>query len=195
VPTEQIVARIRRALLLDSAVFEEVREDTAFTPYSIGAVAIAVLLAGVGAWLFPETVLDYTPDGWFVDAFILGSIFTIILFIAGTLVTYVLLTQVFRETATPDAVIRVAGLGLLPYGLGILVFIPEIGFAFGLASIAAMFYYSTFGLRAAYPNATGMNIMLAVLAGFAVWAVILPLISGYPDNNFATGVFVYSLID
>src|SRR2546422_373803 len=100
---DQVIARIRRALMLDPAVYEEIRDDTNFTLVSIGSAAVAVLLAAIGAWIF--------------------------------------------------------------------------------------------GIRAAYPNVDNLRAMIAVLLGFAVWAVVIPIISDYPDNNWVTGVFVYSLID
>jgi len=194
-PTEQIVARVRRALLLDSTAYEEVRDDAAWTPICIGLVAVAVFLAGFGAWLWGEVVPAYTPGGWFVDTFILGSIITILLFLAGVLVTYVVLTQVYHETGAADAIVRVLTLGHITFALGALVFIPQIGYAFGLLSIAAMFYYTVFGLRAAFPAISPLRAMVAVLAGFAVWAIIIPLVSDAPDNNFTTGIFVYSLFE
>ena len=193
-PTQQIIDRIRRALSLDQAAFEEIRDDAAFTPYAAALAAAAVLLAALGAWLFGETVLTFTPDGWFVDTFILGSIFTILLFMAGVGVTYVVLAQVYRETIAPDALVRIVTLGYLPFALGLLVLIPEIGFGFGILSIAAMFFYTVFGLRAAYPAIEPLRIVVAVLLGFAVWGMILPLIGELPNNNFAAGVFVFGLI-
>ena len=192
-PTQQVIDRIRRALSLDQAAFEEIRDDAAFTPFAAGLAAAAVLLAGLGSWLFGETVLDFTPDGWFVDTLILGSVFTILLFMAGIGVTYVVITQVYRETMAPDAYLRIAALGYLPFALGMLVLIPEIGFGFGILSIAAMFFYTVFGLRAAYPAIEPLHIVVAVLLGFAVWGMILPLIGEPPNNNFATGVFVFGL--
>ena len=117
------------------------------------------------------------------------------LFLIGVAVIYLLLSQVFGEEITPDALVRVVTLTHLPFGLGLFVFIPQIGFAFGLASVAATFYYTIFGIRAAYPNVDNLRAMIAVLLGFAVWAVVIPIISDYPDNNWVTGVFVYSLID
>ncbi len=192
---DEVIARIRRALMLEPAAFEEVRDDTNFTLVSIGSAGIAVLLAAIGAWLFGETVLDPAPGLGFVDTVIFGTIFTVVLFLIGVAVIYLMLTQVFGEETTPDALARVVTLTHLPYGLGLFVFVPQIGFAFGLASIAATFYYTIFGIRSAYPNVDNLRAMIAVLLGFAVWAMLIPIISDYPDNNWVTGVFVYSLID
>jgi hypothetical protein len=57
-----------------------------------------------------------------------------------------------------------------------------------------MFFYTVFGLRAAFPAIEPLRIVFAVLLGFAVWGMILPLVGELPDNNFATGVFVFGLI-
>ncbi len=192
---DQVIARIRRALLLDTTAFEEARDDVAFTPMALGALAIAVLIAGFGAFLWSETAVDGAPDGWFVDTFILGSIFTFILFLAGMGITYVMLTQVYKASATPDALARVVSIGYLPFAIGALVLIPEIGFAFGLFSIAAMFYLTVAGIRAAFPNVEELQALISTSAGFAVWAIILLLISNNSGDSFATGIFVYGLFD
>ena len=47
--------------------------------------------------------MSRSDDGFFVDAVILGSIFLILLWLAGIAVTYVILTQVYREEIAPDA--------------------------------------------------------------------------------------------
>jgi len=195
-PTEQIFARIRRAFMQDYSVYEEVRDDTAFTPYAAAAAAIAVLLAGIGAWLWAETINDYTPDGWFVDTVIIGTLFTVMLFAAGIAVMYFLLTQVLREAVpTLDGFIRVAALGHVSYAAALLVFIPEFGFAFGLLAVAFVYFDTVTGIKSAYPSVSMLNAVAAVTAGVAVWLVLLPIITGSPDNNWVTGPFVYSLFD
>jgi hypothetical protein len=195
-PTEQIFSRIQRAMMLDPRAYEETRDDATFTPYALAAAAIAVFLAALGAWLWAETVLSVTPDGWFVDTVILGFMFTAFLFLAGIGVTYAVLTQVLREEIPSiDGFLRVALVGHLGYAVSFLVFIPEIGFAFGLLAVAFVYFDTIFGIRASYPNAGTFNVALAVTIGVLVWAFLIPLISDYPDNNFVTGPFVYSILD
>ena len=194
-PTEEMVARIRRALSLDQSAFEEVRDDASFTPVALGGLAAAVFLAGLGAYLWGEVVLDFsTPGGWFVDSFVLGSIFTILLMLAGVVVVYLMLTQAYGESVAPEGLLRVMAVGHLPYAIGFFLFIPEINFAIGLLAIAGTVYYTLFGLRAAYPAVSHPRMMLAVALGFAVWAVILPIISDGSDG-FVTGIFGYSLVE
>jgi hypothetical protein len=80
--------------------------------------------------------------------------------------------------------------GAVPFTLGLLVCIPGIGFGIGLLSIALMFFLTVFGLRAAFPSIAPRRVVLAVSAGFVVWALILPLLSS-SDNPFSPGVFVF----
>jgi hypothetical protein len=195
-PTQQIIERIRRALSLEQAAFEEVRDDVAFTPFAVGLAAVAILLGGLGAYLWAVFVdVQEAPDlagkgDFFLDAVILGSIFAALLWLAGVAVIYIILTQVYRETVAPDALFRIAALGAVPFAIGLLVFIPGIGYGIGLLSIALMFFLTVFGLRAAFPSIGPQRVVLAVVAGFAVWALILPLLSG-TDNAFTPGAFVF----
>src|SRR3972149_8394255 len=177
--TEQNVDRVRRAVSLDQTGFEEVRDDAAFTPLAAGLAAVVAVLGGVGAFLWGELNIDSTPDGFFVDTVILGSIFTLILLLAWVAVTYAVLPQVFRETLAPDAPFRVFAAGIVPLALGFLVFIPQLNFCLGTMSIALTFFLLVFGLRAAF----SIGAMRAVVAGAAglsqMGCLIVPLVSQY----------------
>jgi hypothetical protein len=187
---EQVISRIRRALMLDETVFVEVRDDVVFTLFALASAAVAVLIGGIGSFLWGKVVLDSTPDGFLLDTIVLGSFFLIILWAIGVLVTYLILAQLYREEVTTDGLARVLALCHVPFALSLLVFLPEIGFGFGVLAIAAMFFYSNIGLRAAYPNIAPMRIMVSVFAGFAVWTMFLPILTGH-DNAFAPGTFIF----
>jgi hypothetical protein len=73
------------------------------------------------------------------------------------------------------------------------VFIPELGFGFGMLSFMGLFFYTVYGLRAAITGANALNVVIAVLAGSAVWAMVVPLVTD-PGDDFFSGAFVYSLI-
>ncbi len=89
--SELILSRLRRMIMLDATVFPEVRDDRSFTPVVAGLAAAAVFMAGLGAFLYGQTVLSFTPDNWFLETAIMGSIFTIILLAASIALTYVVL--------------------------------------------------------------------------------------------------------
>ena len=100
---DQIIARIRRAMLLDVTAYEETRDDSTFTLFSVGAAGVGIVLAAIGAWLYGETVIDDpAPGTGFVDTVILGTIFTAVLFIIGALAIYLLLGQVFGQEMSAD---------------------------------------------------------------------------------------------
>jgi hypothetical protein len=188
----EILAVLRRVLLLDRTVFQQVRDDPGLTGPAAAGAAIAVLIAGLGAWLYGQTVWDGVGFGFF-DTVILGTLFTIILVMAGFGITYVVLIQALRIDIAPDALVRLLAVGHLPYALGLLVFFPDLGYAFGLLSILGVFWWTLFALRSALPAASELKLAASVVAGMAVWMAIIPFISG-SDNEFVTGVFVYGLI-
>lgn len=190
---DQLIARLRRAMLLDATAFEEARDDATFTPLALGAAAVAVFLAGIGTFLWSAIVIDDTGD-IFVEATILGSIFLILLWLAGIAISYVVLTQVYRESVAPDALARVMAIGHVPFAVGLLIFIPGIGFAFGLLSVALLFFYTMYGVRAAFPAIDPFRVLVSVVAGFAVWTLILPLLTSSGDA-FAPGVFIFEVTE
>jgi hypothetical protein len=192
VTSNEMVDLLRRVVRLDPSAFKEIRDDRGMTPFALGGLIIAILLAGFGAFMYGETVLEFGGFS-FVKTALLGSLFTLILFGAGFGITYVVMTQLFRIDIAPDALFRLLAVGHLPYALGVFVCIPELGFVFALLSILGVFYWSTFALRSALPAASESRIAAAVAAGICLWAAIIPFISG-PDNEFVTGVFVYGLI-
>ena len=192
--TDLILSRLRRMIMLDTTVFPEVRDDPSFTPVAAGLVAAAVFLGGVGAFLFGQTVPSFTPSGWFVETVIMGSIFTIIMLAASIALTYVVLAEIFKVSITLDGLGRVLALCYTVYAISFFVFLPEIGFTFGVLSIAAMFYYAVSGVRAAAPETSAGAAVLSVGAGFVLWISVMALISD-PGDNFFNGPFVYSIGD
>jgi hypothetical protein len=192
ISTNEVLRLFWRVVILDATAFRELRDTARLTLIAAGGLAAAVVIAGFGAWLYSHTVLK-GDDFSFVKTVLLGSIFTLILFVAGFGITYVALTTLLRIDIAPDALFRLLAAGYMPYALGLLVCIPELGFVFGLLSVIAVFYWSLFALRAALPAASELRLAAAVIAGMCLWAAMIPFISG-PGNEFVTGVFVYGLI-
>lgn len=188
-PVEQIMARIRRALLLDVGVFEETRDDRLFTPIAIAIAGGSALLAGIGAFLWSALILDETQD-FFLEATVLGTIFLLLLWLVGMIAAYFVLSQVYNESVALDCLIRVMCLGSVPFALSALVFIPGFGFGLAMIAIALTFFYTNYGVRAAYPDIDPMRVMIACLAAMAVWSMVLPLLTS-SDNQFAPGPFVF----
>ncbi|MCH8949371.1 MAG: hypothetical protein IIB87_03210 [Chloroflexi bacterium] len=180
--------RLRRLLLLDTSVFDEVRQDPAATLPAVFVVITSTVLAGIGGWLWWLT--QGFPDGGQVlfESVVLGSIFSVALWIVWLLVAYVILTQIFREDADWQQMLRTMGMAAAPLSLSVLMFIPGISFGVGLASVALFFGLTTIAIQST--TAAGpAHVLIANLAGFAIWAIVLGLLVT-SESFLAPGIFL-----
>jgi hypothetical protein len=194
---EQFVALVRNALLLREDAWRELRDTPGFTLAALALAAAALLSGGFGAYLWAvvadvQQIPDISPgkSDFLLDAFILGSVIAALLWLGGVVVAYAVLTQVYRETVAADALLRIAAVGAAPFALGVLVWIPGIGYGIGLMSIALMFFLTVFGVRVAYPAIEPGRVVVALVAGFAVLAMVLPLLSD-TGRPLTPGAFVF----
>lgn len=186
---QALTNRLLRLARLDTSVFDEVKADPAATLPALFVAVAATLLAGVGGWLW-WIFQDFADSGEvFVKSVILGGIFSVALWIVWLLVAYVILTQVFREQADWQQMLRTMGLAAAPLALSLLILITPIGLGIGLASVALFFGLTTIAIQAVTPAAPA-RVLVANLAGFAVWAIVLTLLVT-DDNGFAPGIFLY----
>src|SRR3990172_1071364 len=89
--------RLQRLLRLDTSVFDEVRRDPAATVPAFLVAAGSTFLAGVGGWLW-WIVQDFHDAGKvFFLSTIVGSFVSMALWILWLAVSWVMLTQFFRE--------------------------------------------------------------------------------------------------
>jgi hypothetical protein len=180
--------RLQRLLRLDTTVFEEVRQDPAATVPAFFVLAVSTVLAGIGGWLW-WIVQGFGDSGRvLVQSVILGSIFSVAFWIVWLLVAWVILTQLFREDAEWQQMLRTMGMAAAPLVLSVAMFIPGIGFGVGLASVALFFGLTTIAIQAVTP-ANPARVLVANLAGFAVWAIVLGLLVT-SDSFLAPGIFL-----
>jgi hypothetical protein len=181
--------RLGRLVRLDTTVFDEVREDPAATLPSIAVTLVATFLAGLGGWIW-WVVQDFDDGGRvFVQSTILGTLFSVALWIVWLLVSWVVLTQLFREDADWQQMLRTMGLASLPLALSVVMFIPGLDYGIALASIAMFFGLTTIAIQAV-TLANPARVLVANLAGFAVWAVVLGLLMT-SDTYLAPGIFLF----
>ena len=184
-----LVERLMRLLRLDTSVFNDVRNDPAATVPSALVMVVSTLLAGIGGWLW-WIFQDFGDNGEvFLESVILGSVFSIALWIVWLLVSWVVLSQLFREEADWQQMLRTMGMAGAPLALSFGMFIPGISFGVALASIALLFGLTTTAIQAT-TTADPARVLVANLAGFAVWGVVLSLLVTSNDY-FAPGIFLF----
>ena len=183
-----LVDRLRRLLLLDTSVFDEVRHDPAATLPAVFVVTVSTALAGLGGWLWWLTQ-DFPDSGQVLfESVVLGSVFSVALWIVWLLVAYVILTQIFREDADWQQMLRTMGMAAAPLSLSLAMFIPGISFGVGLASVALFFGLTTIAIQST--TAAGpAHVLIANLAGFAIWAIVLGLLVT-SESYLAPGIFL-----
>jgi len=183
--------RLQRLVRLDTSVFDEVRHDASATIPAVAIAALATFLAGVGGWLW-WIMQDFGDGGQlFFESAILGTLFSVALWMVWLLVAWVVLTQVFREEADWQQMLRTMGMAALPLALSVGMFIPGIDIGVALASVALFFGLTTIAIQST-TTANPAHVLVANLAGFAVWAVVLGLLAS-PDNQFAPGIFLFDV--
>jgi hypothetical protein len=181
--------RLQRLVRLDTSVFEEVRADPTATVPSICVVAGATLLAGLGGWFWWLLQPFQDETRVLLQSVVMGTLFSVALWIVWMLVTWVMLTQLFREDADWQQMLRTMGLGAVPLALSFWVFIPGIGTGIGLASLALLFGMSNIAVQSV-TRTDPARVLVANGAGFAVWAIVLGLL--VTSNNYlAPGIFLF----
>lgn len=181
--------RLQRLVRLDTSVFQEVRQDNSATIPAVTVAIASTVLAGIGGWLW-WALQDYGNSGEvFLKSVILGSIFSVALWIVWLLVAWVILTQLFHDDADWQQMLRTMGMAAAPLALSVAMFIPGIDFGVGLASVALFFGLTNIAIQSV-TNANPARVLVANLAGFAVWAIVLGLLVT-AENPYAPGIFLF----
>lgn len=181
--------RLWRLIRLDTSVFDEVRQDPAATIPSIVVLILATLLSGIGGWLWWNFQGYGDTSKVFLQSVVMGSLFSIALWIVWLLVAWVILTQIFREDADWHQMLRTMGMAAAPLALSFGLFIPGIDFGVGLASIALFFGLTTIAIQST-TSAGPAHVLVANLAGFALWGIVLGLLMT-SDTFLAPGIFLF----
>ena len=190
-----VISWLRRLARLDARVFEDVRSNPGATLPGALIVLLATLIAGLGGWLW-WMLRDFGNAGdIFLHSVIIGSLIAVALWgLAWLGVVYVMLTQIYRERAYVEQLLRVMGLATAPLALMGLMFIPGISMAVGLAALALTFATTTVAIQYVTTADLG-RVLMSNLAGFFVWTSVLTLLASGDISTTqpnAPGVFLFN---
>lgn len=183
-----VMQRLRRLATLDTGVFDEIRGDPASTIPALGVAVFANVIAALGGW-FWWRVNDIPSAGdRFVQSVVVGTILALILAAVWTAITYVLLSQMFRARVDINELVRVMAFAQAPLALVILLFIPGLDFGIGVAAMALFFGTEVIAVQTVTDAPAG-RVLAATAAGFAVWSIVLGLLTTN-NHTWAPGFFI-----
>ncbi len=175
-----VMNRLVRLAKLDTTVFDEVRDDATELIPAIVIAVVSSVLAGLGAFMFWKTVAAGTPDSAFVNQVVLGSIFMAVMYAVAALVIYVVMAQLYKVQVDLQALIRTMGYAAFPLALSLLMFIPILWPVFAIVPLALLLVTTIYAVQSA-TGAESNQVVIASLIGFAVFVLVLGLISSTTD--------------
>ena len=183
-----LIERLQRVAQLDASVFDEVRADSRATAPALAVAVTSMLLMGVGGWLWWWASGLQSLDSVFVKTVVLGTLFSLALWLAWLLVVYLVLQRVEHVIVEIEPMLRAAGFACAPLALGLLMVIPGISFGVGIMALGAWAVSTHTALRRA-TGVEGGALLLANVAGFGLWAIVMSLLAT-SSNQIAPGPFL-----
>lgn len=180
-----LVNRMVRAAKVEPALYEEVERDLSATQQAFIVVMIVAVAAGIGAALSavlaPASVVvggqtiavPRNPIGSFIQSLIS----TPIAWVVWSYITYFVGTRLFNGTATPGEMLRTIGFAQSPQVLGVLSFIPIIGWLVSLVLFFWSIYAGFVAVRQGLDLDTGKSIATIVIGAIAAF-IALAIIGG-----------------
>jgi hypothetical protein len=162
-----MINRMIRAAMLDVDFYEEVEADTSLTQEALMVIILVSIATGIG------TFLGGIIGGSIVGA-IVGLIVVVIIGIINyyiwAYVTYFVGTNLFQGTADVGEMLRTLGYASSPRVLGILGFIPCVGWLIALASGIWALVAAIVAVRQALDFDDTVKAIITVVIG---WVIIL----------------------
>ena len=154
-----IMAWLRRLANLDMTVFDDARNHPGATLPGVMIAGSAMLLAGIGGWLW-WVLKDYparddsplpATDVLLHSGLIGAALATVLWGFIWLLIVYFMLTQVFRHSAYVEQLLRVMGLAAAPMALMLLMFIPGVSLAIGMTALALTVALTNVAIKSVTP--------------------------------------------
>ena len=197
---QAVATWLKRLASLDMGVFDEVRTNPGATVPGVLVAGAAMLLAGIGGWLW-WVVKDYPAQNdsplpamdVLIHSGLIGSVLATVLWgFIWLFIVYAMLTQVFHHRAYVEQLLRVMGLGAAPMALMGLMFVPGLELAIGVTALALTVALTNFAIKSV-TTADYAQVLAANLFGFFVWSASLTLLASSVEPH-APGVFLFNAI-
>lgn len=157
-----MIDRIVRAIRLDWTVFGEIARDRNALKEAAIIVAIVTFLSAVGTGIAARSL------GTFLGAWIAGIL---VGWIGWAIITFLVGTLLFKGETNVGEMLRVLGYANAPNLLGLLSFIPCIGWLFPLVGGLLALVAGVLAIREAMDFDTG-NAIVTVIVG---WLIVIAI--------------------
>lgn len=180
--------RLRRLATLDAAALDDLRTNPAATVPALLVAVLGLLALGVGGWLWWVASGLGDTGGVFVKTVGLGTAFGLVGWLVWLLVIYLVMRQLAGVILPVEELLRMAGFAAAPLLLALAMVVPAVSFGVGLVALAGWVAATQLAVERTAGRG-GIDVMLANLAGFAAWAVMMSLLSS-ATNQIGGGPFL-----
>ncbi|HXG36732.1 MAG TPA: hypothetical protein VNL15_07170, partial [Dehalococcoidia bacterium] len=116
-----VIERLRRLILLDLSVFDEVLADRTANRSCLAIVWAASVLAGLGSWLWALQTDGVDAGEAFLKSLVIGSLLQAVIWFAWVYGAYHMLRYVYGLPAEFTGLMRAMALAFAPMGLSALI--------------------------------------------------------------------------
>ena len=182
------LSRLRRLAVLDETVFDELRFDTNATLPGILTTAVGLFALGLGGWLW-WLLSDLSATGSvFLKTVVLGAVFGFVAWVGWLLIVYTLLRRLAGITVEIEQLIRTAGFASASLLVALGMVAAPVAFGVGVFALVAWVGATQQAIERTVGRGGG-DLLLANLAGFAAWVVVMSLLAT-GTNQIGPGPFL-----
>jgi hypothetical protein len=198
---QSTAAWLGRLARLDLTVFEEIRSSPPATTGAVAVVFGASVMAGIGTWLWAVQWSGIEATDVFIRSLVIGSVLQTLAWFIWVYIVFLVLVRAYGARTDFAELIRTMGFAFSPMALSILIAVAGFSVPFGVISIASTVLLNFFAMQAA-SNAEPRQALLADLAGFTVFAVVMGVLANIGEvsagggariGGIAPGLFFFDL--
>jgi ABC-type amino acid transport system permease subunit len=180
-----MINRMIRASMLDVDFYEEVEADTSLTQEALMVVILVSIVTGISVFL--ASIIGGSIIGAIVGLIVV-VIIGVINYYIWAYVTYFVGTNLFQGTADVGELLRTLGYASSPRVLGILGFIPCVGWLVALASAIWALVAAVVAVRQALDFDDTVKAIITVLIGWVIILIIQFVVFGILGAVFGVGM-------
>jgi hypothetical protein len=160
-----MMKRIMRAIMLDREFYKEAEADTSLNQEALTIVIIVSVIAAIGTFVSSLMAQNF---GRAILAFVVSAGIGVANYYIWSYVTHFIGTNMFKGDADPGELLRVLGYASAPRLLGLLGFIPCIGWLVSLAGGIWALVAGFIGVQEALDLDTTETLVTVVLGWLAI---------------------------